>query len=326
MISWLNDPTFVAGLFAGVFATFTLFVGLAACLFLSRDHYGLDHWKLNLQTPVSLWMNLGYWKDTSEFAEACRNYLKQVFETADITTPQKSIAILDVGFGCGDQTSTILGGIISGGAYIGVTNNQVQLQAASRRWRDLHKELDTSHLFCADASKPHAWPEEIRSAVDKLKNPKLKGKWLLASDCMYHFSPSRMPLWQYAARNLGMNFMGSDLCMSNTATWREKTLARTIGALMGCPWKAFLTVEQYREQLVACGYDRDSIVIKDVSVDVFPGLVAFLERHDKALAEFGISLGGGFRVARKVFGWFAVSKVVRAVIVVARLPKAKDAA
>ncbi|KAK0667825.1 hypothetical protein QBC41DRAFT_323253 [Cercophora samala] len=330
MISWLSDPTFVAGLFAGAAATLIFLLGAAVCHLLSRDHYGLDHWKLNVQLPISLWMNLGYWKHTSDFTEACRNYLKLVFETANILADQRSIGILDVGIGCGDQTVTVLNDIASRGAgslaYIGVTNSQAQLGVASRRCHDQQTKLETFHLFLADASKPNVWSEETRSAVDKLKDPKLKERWLLASDCLYHFSPSRMPLWQYAARNLGMNFMGSDLCMSKTGGWRQKTLARTIGVLMGCPWKAFLTEEEYREQLVACGYDRESIIINDVSQNVFPGLVAFLERQDKALAENGISLGGGFRIARKVFGWFAVSKVVRAVIVVARLPKGKDAA
>jgi hypothetical protein len=94
--------------------------------------------------------------------------------------------------------------------------------------------------------------------------------------------------------------------------------------LLGCPWQAFLTEEEYREQLVACGYERESIIIKDISEDVFPGLVAFLERQDKALAESGISLGAGFRLARRVFGWFATSKVIRAVIVVAKAVKDED--
>lgn len=76
--------------------------------------------------------------------------------------------------------------------------------------------------------------------------------------------------------------------------------------------------------MVVCGYDRDLIVIKDVLVDVFLGLVVFLERYDKVLVEFGIFFGGGFRVVRKVFGWFVVLKVVRVVIVVVRLFKVKD--
>ncbi|KAK4177120.1 hypothetical protein QBC36DRAFT_377912 [Triangularia setosa] len=342
MVSWLSDHNFMAGLLVGAAATVILLIGTTAAFLLSRDQYGLDHWKLNVQLPVrSMWMNLGYWTSSSEFPEACRSYLHQVFSTADILTGPdslRSIAILDVGIGCGDQTRTVIESIDAqcptparSLAYVGITINQAQQRVALEKW---HTEpvicsgsmkLDSFHLFCADASKPHAWSEEVRSSVEKLhQSKKSTRRWLLASDCLYHFSPSRMPLWQYAARNVGMNFMGSDLCLSTTATWRQTILARMIGVLMGCPWKAFLTEEEYREQLMACGYDRESIIIKDVSEDVFPGLVAFLEKQDQALARSGISLGAGFRLARRVFGWFAVSKVVRAVIVVARLPAVKD--
>ncbi|KAK0726287.1 hypothetical protein B0T21DRAFT_350440 [Apiosordaria backusii] len=338
MTTWLNDPTFVAGILTGAAATVILLITISAYFLLSRDNYGLDHWKLNVQAPLTetMWMNLGYWEFSSKFIEACDAYVRLVLRTADIIGNQGSdqpIAILDIGIGCGDQTRTIIGCIDTLTvppkflSYVGITINQAQLRVASQKYqtpRALTKRttLDSFHLVCADASKPHNWPEEVKSAVGKFKEyEKPTRKWLLASDCLYHFSPSRKPIWQYAARNLGMNFMGSDLCLSKTATWRETMLARLIGVLMGCPWKAFLMEEEYWEQLVACGYERDSIIIKDVSEHVFPGLVAFLERQDKVLAESGISLGGGFRLARRVFGWFATSKAVRAVTVVAKVVK-----
>ncbi|KAK4199169.1 hypothetical protein QBC40DRAFT_349614 [Triangularia verruculosa] len=343
MISWLSDPGFLAGLFAGAAATLVILVGSISFLILSRDHYGLDHWKLNVQLPVrSMWMNMGYWRSSEEFPQACRAYLHQILATADILTGPdslRSIAILDVGIGCGDQTRAVIESIGSQSprlpaslAYVGITINQTQQRLALRKWhsepvksRSGGMKLDSFHLFCADASKPHAWSEEIQSALNKFNEPKqCTRKWLLASDCLYHFSPSRQPIWQHAARNLGMNFMGSDLCLSETATLRQTIVARVIGVLMGCPWNAFLTEEDYREQLVASGFERASIIINDISDDVFPGLVAFLEKQDKALAESGISLGPGFRLARRVFGWFAASSVIKAVTVVAKLPKSKD--
>lgn len=84
---------------------------------------------------------------------------------------------------------------------------------------------------------------------------------------------------------------------------------------------AFLTEAAYRGQLVDCGYDdNEGITVRDVSGEVFSGLVAFLERQDRALGEYGISLGG-FKLAQRLFEWFAGSGVVRPVIVVARREK-----
>jgi hypothetical protein len=55
-----------------------------------------------------------------------------------------------------------------------------------------------------------------------------------------------------------------------------------------------------------------------VSDDVFPGLIRHLAKQDSDLAKYGISLGGGFRLARKVFTWFEKTAVIKGVIVVAR--------
>ncbi|KAJ5483864.1 hypothetical protein N7539_006064 [Penicillium diatomitis] len=72
--------------------------------------YGLDHALLNIQLPpATLWMNMGYWKDTEDFPEACQALLDLVLgaglgrEEID----SQSVSILDVGCGCGDQSIRI---------------------------------------------------------------------------------------------------------------------------------------------------------------------------------------------------------------------------
>jgi hypothetical protein len=87
--------------------------------------------------------------------------------------------------------------------------------------------------------------------------------------------------------------------------------------MMGCPLKTFLSETEYRDQLVECGYDRNEITVREITDDVFSGLVKFLDRQDQLLAEYGVSMGG-FKLAGRLFNWFDKTRVVRAVVVVAR--------
>ncbi|KAF7717427.1 Uncharacterized protein PECH_006420 [Penicillium ucsense] len=72
--------------------------------------YGLDHALLNIQLPpATLWMNMGYWKNTEDFPEACQALLDLVLEAGlgREEIDSQSVSILDVGCGCGDQSIRI---------------------------------------------------------------------------------------------------------------------------------------------------------------------------------------------------------------------------
>ncbi|CAM1507797.1 Fc.00g046450.m01.CDS01 [Cosmosporella sp. VM-42] len=268
------------------------------------------------------------------FEEACVALLKEIVAMSGILEispavhdPPGSLAILDLGFGCGDQTWELARLARSAGwsnfQYVGLTLDEVQVQAA---YRKVHREvavagvgeikLESFDLFCANAAKPETWSPRISRSVDSIADDKFTARWLLALDCIYHFSPSRKPILQYASSKLGAHFMAFDLILNESASKRDTWIARAIGVFMGCPVRSFLTESKYRDQLVECGYDRSSIMIRDITEDVFPGLVKFLDYQDRALGEYGISLGG-FKLAQRLFDWFARSKVVKASIVIA---------
>lgn len=285
------------------------------------------------------------------FDEACAALLREILVTAGIvdgpssatSNPKiklgkpKSLAVLDVGFGCGDQIwelSRLVG--LDGWndvGYVGLTLNKSQLQAASRRLdRELadveskeKRNTQSFRVFGANAASPASWSLEVQEAVRSLGDEKFQQRWLLALDCLYHFSPSRESVLRLAAQSVGANFMAFDLMLNRSVPLHRILIARVVGVLMGCPWRAFLTEPEYVKQLVACGYERQSVVIRDVSDNVFPGLVEYLRRQDEALSDYGISLGGGFRLARGVFGWFGRTGVIKGTIVVARLGREDSA-
>lgn len=295
--------------------------------------------------------------------------LRQVLDTAglvkdgqdgnSVSSPSKSLAILDVGFGCGDQTWELVrltraASHWSRFRYVGLTMNQFQVGAAERRiYRETLSSLprssssssprqqqhspvpvppaDSFTLFCANAALPDAWKPNVKRAIQSMTEtgdagndgsdgPAFSDRWFLALDCLYHFSPSRMPILRYAAKTLAANFMAFDLVLNDAASWKDVLKVRAIGVMMGCPFHTFLTEAQYTEQLIHCGYDKGSIIIRDISPQVFPGVVRFLEDQDRALSQYGISIGG-FKLAGRLFDWFGRSKVVKASIVVARVAR-----
>lgn len=210
---------------------------------------------------------------------------------------------------------------------MGLTLNELQHGVALRRVnREVAKlnqgatsNLASLELFRADAAKPRRWASDIQRAVCALAAEEEAERWLLALDCLYHFSPSRQPIFSFAASELKLNFLAFDLMMNDGAPWGRRQLAKAIGLLMGCPWTAFIGEEAYREQLISCGYTHDSIIFRDISDLVFAGLVSYLTRQEHELKRYGIPLGGGFRVARAVFRWFDRTNVIRGVIVVGKV-------
>lgn len=240
---------------------------------------------------------------------------------------QSSVAVLDVGFGCGDQT-VALAELIQAPSrpqfrYVGLTLNETQRQAAQQRLdasllsADKKNDNLSIKLFQADAAKPESWDKAITTAVANLSDKAFSERWFLGLDCLYHFSPSRKPIFKHASQNIDANVMAFDLILGdNTSLWQ--TLAvRLLGFVLLCPWQTFLTEAQYREQLVECGYDRGDIEIKDISDHVFAGLAGFLQRQDAALKPYGISLTGYSAVGR-VYDWFDRTRVLKGVIVIGR--------
>lgn len=242
--------------------------------------------------------------------------------------------MVDLGFGCGDQTWELVRLTKPAGwtdfRYIGLTLNQAQTEAA---WRNIHRQvqdasapgMDAFNLFCADAARPETWTPAVSKALHSVKEDSFTDRWLLALDCLYHFKPSRRPVLQYAAREISANFMAFDLLLNPHASSREKLIMRAVGVMMGCPWRTFLTEEEYRAQLIECGYDGEATTIRDISEHVFAGVVEFMEHQERALSYYGISLGG-YKLAGRLFDWFGRSGVVKAVIVVGKVGGGRGAA
>lgn len=286
-----------------------------------------------------------YWQHETEFPDACRALLARVFHTAGllqldnygrgVTVVSKSherprsVRLVDVGFGCGDQTLYITKDLDwidadTGDSrplfdsYLGITIVRAQAESARERLSGCELRTPEVQLYCADAADPSSWSPELRQAM--FGNQTSSCTWLLALDTLYHFKPSRAPLFDNAYSNIHASIMAFDLILSDSASLIDRLLLRIVCLMASTPFSNFVTQAEYEKMLVDAGYPREGIEIRDVSEYVFSGIAAYMERREKELRKFGMGLGK-FKAAGRVFGWWAKSGVVRGVIVVAKRPE-----
>ncbi|KAL4921144.1 hypothetical protein BDW62DRAFT_198163 [Aspergillus aurantiobrunneus] len=337
--------------------------------------YALDHAVLNLPLPPpSMWMNLGYWKDTSDFPTACAALLDQVLITASLLDEngnalphpaEKSLRMVDVGIGCGDQSVRVLGykrggkkGFAAAAAatdgngeqnkdanngsneplfdsYVGLTSLPIQAQFASQRLEQLEQQdpkprsKPKAQIFCADAANPPSWSPELQSCLPLPPRNKKESKreseneetWLLALDALYHFQPSRTPLFTYSYSTLHASIMAFDLILPSSPplSFWTRLLLRILCFFAQIPYANFLTQDEYTALLVRAGYDPDKIMFRDISADVFGGIAGFIRRRVEEGKGFGLGGMAKFRVAGRLSEWWARTGVVRGVVVVARV-------
>lgn len=303
--------------------------------------YKLDQVKLNIPLAASsYWMNMGFWTPShdNDFPAACRRLLLEMLAFAGIDLEDSSVGaaahkqmrILDVGIGCGDQSICLLGAARRTKGdheqtkplvkeYIGITNVKLQADIASRRTLVSLESSGSSRkvqIVCEDAAKPEKWraiPTEAweGSSVDV-------DTWVLGLDCLYHLSPSRERLLRYANRELHASLAAFDLMLSPDATWLQRLMLRVLCPFLGAPFGNICTQATYKEMLVRAGYSTEGIAFRDVSSQVFQGLAAFLHKRDRDLADVGLGGLGRLRGAKWLFQWWARSKCVQGVLVVAR--------
>jgi hypothetical protein len=245
---------------------------------------------------------------------------------------QSKFRVIDLGFGCGDQSiylaqlarktrrtgdsSTESPRHLLLDSYVGLTIVPSQFRLANKRlFSSSDTNLSRFKLFCADAAKPSTWTMDIHeAATDTSAN---QATWVLALDTLYHFIPSRGPIFCHAFGQLNASIMAFDLLLSDTPSIWDLILLRLVCLFAATPFSNFLTITEYRSQLVAAGYDGNKIEIRDISDHVFAGMASFIERRDGELRNIGMTIGR-YRAAGKVFKWWARSGIVRGCIVVAR--------
>jgi SAM-dependent methyltransferase len=267
------------------------------------ESYSLDHAILNIPSPQTLWMNMGYWKvadyynsltyeqDKKSFQEACEALFHLLVARAEILP---NLDILDLGCGCGDSTGLLAE--FKPHTLRGVSSETAQSQLSQQRFPHIK-------FIHSDAVE----------YITSLPNKSLDR--IFALDCAYHF-PSRKNFLYQSCRVLRRDgrIAMTDLIFGDNISPLQRALTWVICLLTNAPYSNFKTEMEYYSDFLHAGYN--DATIEDISRDVFPGLQEFISRHRKEMSRFGISGNWtGYLVFSRVLKWWSETGVVRFIVV-----------
>ncbi|EIM92462.1 S-adenosyl-L-methionine-dependent methyltransferase [Stereum hirsutum FP-91666 SS1] len=304
-----------------IIVLFLLFVGALASLFIvmksSQDPYH-DEFHLNLnalpglkpgQRPTTEWLNMGFWKDTDRFPEACEALALRLVHAS---RSKEGGRVLDVGHGSGDSLLLQVShpSVPRPSLLVGITSlPQHHKRSEARLLRALEqsgaKDINT-HLFQSDAVYIVDSRSKLGSRVDVHPlSPSSPSTFdtIVALDCAYHFHTRALFLQQsFAKLSPGGHIALADIYFASTTkstppskttsplrpsypiTFFLSTLLRVI------PRENVVTKAQYIAEMERVGYV--DVEIDDITEYVFPGFVRFLSGR-----------GGGWKVFAWMMAW-----------------------
>ncbi|RDB28506.1 Erythromycin 3''-O-methyltransferase [Hypsizygus marmoreus] len=276
-----------------------IIVGALSTLFWSRmanDPYSLFHLTLNklpgenpTAPPTTEWLNMGLWKNTDLFPQACESLAIKLIRAAKC---RENGSVLDVGHGTGESLILLLSNpsIPRPSSVTGITSLQVHHNRSQQRVEQLLSSMKGSkpnvELFAEDAIYHQATHHPL--------NPSSKQAFdtILALDCAYHFH-TRVTFLRQSFQKLlpGGRIALADICFDPKLL--ESPRIWLITSILGLmPKQNMVSKEGYITQMKEIGYT--DVQLEDVTDDVFPGFINFLK-----------SRGLGWKVFGLVIEWYA---------------------
>ncbi|KAJ4489315.1 S-adenosyl-L-methionine-dependent methyltransferase [Lentinula edodes] len=243
-----------------------------------NDPYGLFHLSLNRRSgedenepPKTEWLNMGYWKDTKVFPDACQALALKLIQTAQCKEGGK---ILDVGHGTGESLILLLThtSVPRPGYLSGITSIPMHHQRSLERLKSIVAADTKITLHVGDA----VYHQDVSAANHPL-NPSSSVTFdnILALDCAYHFQSRETFLRQsFHQLDPGGRISLADICFANTPpmTWKARLVRRFLKLM---PKENAITISEYANCLERIGYV--DVKVEDISEEVFPGFVGFLK-------------------------------------------------
>ncbi|KAF8350013.1 S-adenosyl-L-methionine-dependent methyltransferase [Amanita rubescens] len=240
------------------FTALGIFMGLSLLGLLrfatgSKDPYHLFHLTLNKRpgdqskVPSTEWLNIGYWKDTDIFPDACRALALKLNQAAK---RREGDSVLDVGHGTGESIMFMLTdpAVPRPSRIVGITSLPMHHQRTKDRVAILQNSRTQVDLYLV-SDIPLAPPSDTLFDC------------VLALDCAYHFDTRRVFLSQALAKLVaGGKIALADMCFEPRYQWLIWLTAK-LGIV---PKENIVTIEEYALAMKKAGFI--DIEIEDFTV------------------------------------------------------------
>ncbi|WP_257294023.1 methyltransferase domain-containing protein [Endozoicomonas sp. YOMI1] len=226
----------------------------------------VDQWLLNNPVqPASGWRLLGYWRDTSQYRQACSEMAGLLADKACLSTQDE---VLDVGFTSHDQL------------LVWLDYYQVQhLTAIASDEQQMVRALEHCGHFntlklVRGGDKSLA--EQPENSCDKL----------IGLDCVYHLE-SRSHFFSHVRKALrpGGTLAFTDMVLARPfQDRREQRLVNNLGRISGLLVEDMPVKETYENLLNQHGFEQ--VEILDITDDVLSGFCFWFGQHFHSLSAF----------------------------------------
>ncbi|KAG7099276.1 hypothetical protein E1B28_001135 [Marasmius oreades] len=242
----------------------------------SSDPYDLFHLDLNklpgqekTRPPKTEWLNMGFWKDTQVFPEACEALARKLITAAEI---KDGARILDVGHGTGESLILFLTSpsIPRPRSLTGITSLALHHQRSAARVQRLTRSSEGTAIFLYHGDAVYTSTEQQDHPLNF--NGASTFDAILALDCAYHFH-SRGEFLRQSFHHLtpGGRIALADICFDGEALQRP-SLMRSVLKLM--PKENMVSMEEYVATMERIGFT--DVRLENISKYVFPGFTGFL--------------------------------------------------
>ncbi|KAG0233239.1 hypothetical protein BGW42_007552 [Actinomortierella wolfii] len=300
-----------------------------------KTNYGLKYSFLNVEVTGG-WLGMGLWpKDGTKipYREACQAMVRKV--TAGLNIDATS-HLLDVGFGCGDQT-VYMAELYGPKRITGITIEPLQHYAGEQLvLNSRNRTPNTSiELYVADASnlqdflKEHSQvlgssPGNGQSLLPSSLSTQRYFTHIISIDSAYHYNTRRKFFEQaYAVLEPGRGLLAmADVIprrrppMTGIKGWIFRQFSRWY---LKVPLENMQTLEEYRQMLEEVGFQE--IEIETVEDQVFLGWADFISTQLRVLKSVGLvrpRVGWSFWLLQNVLRSVDRSKTMHFIIVKAR--------
>ncbi|KZS95934.1 hypothetical protein SISNIDRAFT_330150 [Sistotremastrum niveocremeum HHB9708] len=264
----------------------------------ARDPYGDFHLVLNrrpdhdgLAAQDTEWLNMGYWKNTNIFPEACEALALRLIAAGNCVPGGH---VLDVGHACGDSLLLHLRhpSVPRPASLTGITSLMQHHYRSAQRISMAQRKEDASpaiYLYPGDAvfrpdCRPRGHPLDPSSNRPKFTS-------ILALDCAYHFDTRKTFLEEsYARLEKGGSVALADLCLSMQSGSVMSAARRwLLATALSIRTANILTKDEYVKMVKDVGFAECQV--EDITQDVFPGFRQFLRSRGgmwKIMEQYGI--------------------------------------